>query len=83
MEERRVKGCFLLFWFFYVEEREERGREVPAKWVGLVGPIEAVGSSGVVVETVLGLVVVFEHMGEFVFVHVLMLLMMMLLLLLV
>lgn len=57
-----------------MEEREERGREVPAKWVGLVGPIETVGSSGVVVETVLGLVVVFEHVGEFVFVHVLMLL---------
>lgn len=57
-----------------MEEREQRGREVPAKWVGLVGPIKPIGAPGVAVEVVLGLVVVFEHVGKFVFVEVLMLL---------
>lgn len=56
-----------------MEKREKRRREVPTKWVGLVGPIKTVGPSGVVVEGVFGLVVVFEDMGEFVFVEVLML----------
>lgn len=53
-----------------MEKREERGREIPAEWVGLVGPVEVVGPAGVVGEAVLGLVVVFEHVGQFVFVFV-------------
>lgn len=47
-----------------VEEREERGREVAAEGVGLVGPVEAVRASGVAGEVVLGGGVVFEDLGE-------------------
>lgn len=49
-----------------VEEGEERGGEVPAEWVGLVGPVEPVGAPCVAVEVVFGLVVVFEDVGELV-----------------
>lgn len=45
-----------------VKEREERSREVTAKRVGLVSPVEAVWSSCVLVEVVLGLAVVFEDL---------------------
>lgn len=45
-----------------MKEREERSREVTAKRVGLVSPVEAVWSSCVFVEVVLGLVVVFEDL---------------------
>ena len=41
---------------------KERSREVTAKRVGLVSPVEAVWSSWLLVEVVLGLVVVFEHL---------------------
>ena len=51
-------------------QEESLGGEVSAKWVGLVGPVEAVGPTGVLVEVVLGLVVVFEDVGEFVLVEV-------------
>ena len=61
-----------------MEEGEERGREVPAKWVGLIGPIKPMWAPGVAVEVVLGLVVVFEHVREFVLVEVLILLLFML-----
>lgn len=47
-----------------MEERRERGREVAAKWVGLVGPIEAVRTSGVVGEGVFGLVVVLDDLVQ-------------------
>lgn len=47
-----------------VEEREERSGEVAAKGVGLVGPVQAVGASGVLGEGVLGLVVVLEDLRE-------------------
>lgn len=47
-----------------VKEGEEGGVGVVAKWVGLVGPIEVVGSTAVVGEGVFGLVVVFEDLGE-------------------
>lgn len=53
-----------------MEKRDERGGEVSTKWVGLVGPVEAVGPTGEMVEVVLGLVVVFEDVGEFVLVEV-------------
>lgn len=49
-----------------MEKREKRRREVPAKWVGLVGPIKPMRSSCIVVEIVFCLVVVFDDMGEFV-----------------
>lgn len=42
-----------------MEEGEKRGGGVAAEGVGLVGPVEIVGSTGVVVEVVFGLVVVF------------------------
>lgn len=45
-----------------MKEREERSREVTAKRVRLVSPVEAVWSSCVLVEVVLGLVVVFEDL---------------------
>lgn len=45
-----------------MKEREKRSREVTAKRVGLVSPVEAVWSSCVLVEVVLGLVVVFEDL---------------------
>lgn len=45
-----------------MKEREERSREVTAKRVGLVSPVEAVWSSCVLVEVVLGLVVVFDDL---------------------
>lgn len=45
-----------------VQERKERGGGVPTEWVGLVGPVEAVGASGVLGEVVLGLVVVLEDL---------------------
>lgn len=45
-----------------MKEREERSREVSAKRVGLVSPVEAVWSSCVLVEVVLSLVVVFEDL---------------------
>lgn len=45
-------------------ERDERRRDVPAKWVGLVGPIEAVRTSGIPGEGVLGLVVILENLRE-------------------
>lgn len=44
-------------------ERNERRIEVPAKRVGLVGPIEAAGASGVVGEVVFGLLMVLQHLG--------------------
>lgn len=47
-----------------VEEREERGGEVAAKWVGLVGPVEPMRASGVPGEVVLGLVVVLEDLRQ-------------------
>lgn len=42
-----------------MEEGEKRGGGVAAERVGLVGPVEIVGSTGVVVEGVFSLVVVF------------------------
>lgn len=42
-----------------VEEGEKKGGGVAAEGVGLVGPVEIVWSTGVVVEGVFGLVVVF------------------------
>lgn len=47
-----------------VQEMEERRREETAKWVGLVGPVQAVGTSGVFGEGVLGLVVVMEDLRQ-------------------
>ena len=47
-----------------VEEREERGGEVATKWVGLVGPVEAVGPTGVPGEAVLGGAVVPQDLRE-------------------
>lgn len=45
-----------------VYKRKKRRRHIPSKWVWLVGPIEAVRASGVLVEGVLGLVVVLENL---------------------
>lgn len=42
-----------------VKEGEKRGGGVTAEGVGLVGPVEVVGPTGVFVEGVFGLVVVF------------------------
>lgn len=42
-----------------MEEGEKRGGGVAAEGVGLVGPVEIVGSTGVVVEGVFSLVVIF------------------------
>lgn len=53
-----------------MEKRDERGGEVSTKRVGLVGPVEAVRPPGVMVEVVLGLVVVFENVGEVVLIKV-------------
>lgn len=49
-----------------MEKRKKRGREIPTKWIWLVGPVKAMWSSCIVVEIVFGLVVVFDDMGEFV-----------------
>lgn len=46
-----------------MEEREERGGEVAAEGVGLVGPVEAVRATCVFGEGVFGLVVVFQNLG--------------------
>lgn len=40
-------------------EREERGGNVAAKRVGLVGPVETMRASGVIGEGVFGLIMVF------------------------
>lgn len=45
-------------------KRKKRSRDVAAEGVGLIGPIESMGASGVVGEAVLGLVVVFEDSRE-------------------
>lgn len=45
-----------------VEGGEERGGEVAAEGVGLIGPVEAVRAAGVFGEAVLGLVVVAEDL---------------------
>jgi hypothetical protein len=71
-EDRGVERGIRWWWVFgfgvgvggEVTEREERGREVATKRVRLVGPVEAVGASGVLVIRVLGLLVVFEGLQE-------------------
>jgi len=68
-KEERVVKRWLIRWL-WVEKRDERGGEVSTKRVGLVGPVEAVRPPSVMVEVVLGLVVVFENVGEFVLVEV-------------
>lgn len=45
-----------------VEEGEERGGEVAAEGVGLVGPVEAVRAAGVFGERVFSLVVIFQNL---------------------
>lgn len=46
-----------------MEEREERGGEVAAEGVGLVGPVEAVRATGIFGEGVFSLVMVFQYLG--------------------
>lgn len=43
-------------------KRKKRSRDVAAEGVGLIGPIEAMGASGVVGEAMFGLGVVFEYL---------------------
>lgn len=43
-------------------KRKKRSRDVAAEGVRLIGPIEAVGASGVVGEAMFGLGVVFEDL---------------------
>lgn len=66
----RVRGIGIILINGEVREREERGRDVTAKRVGLVGPVEAVGAPGVAGEGVFGLVVVVYGLVELVWVGV-------------
>lgn len=50
-------------------KREKRGRNVAAKGVWLIGPIEAMGASGIVGETVLGLGVIFQDLREILIIY--------------
>lgn len=69
-ENRGVKRGIRWRWVFRfglggeVKEREERSRGVATKRVRLVGPVEAVRTSRVLVVRVLGLLVVFEGLQE-------------------
>lgn len=67
VEERRVENRVVVGGGGGVLEREERRREVSAKRVGLIGPVEASRASCVVGEGVFCLVVVFENLSELLF----------------
>lgn len=80
LEDGRVEGLGLILMVGLgreVLEREERGGEVAAERVGLVGPVEAVGSTCIAVEGVLGLVVVFEDLVKILLLLLLLLLLLM------
>lgn len=49
-----------------MREGKKRGGDVAAEGIGLIGPIEAMGASGVLGEAVLGLGVVLEDLRELV-----------------